>query len=116
MSAGTAVHTITWHLDGPGGHAWPTFACAAPQGADCRLWCAAGCDERCLDPDEHPMKDEGHCLPTTWMEAEGGGAECYNGPPTSPSNGPIEYVWNSLDECYDWHYVTQPDDATLVTT
>lgn len=104
MSTTANPHTVTWHLDGPGGHAWPTFTCTAPVGAECRLWCAVGCEEYCTNPDEHSLKDHGDCLATTWMEATDEGSELYAGPNTNPSNGPIVFRWDA--DSYVWQYDT----------
>lgn len=96
-------HTVAWFIDS-GGPAVPYFTCTAPAGAHCRTWCDSGCEERCTDPDEHPFVDQGECLMVAWLEAEGPGAEAYDGDKASVHDGPIVLRWETRDEMYLWSY------------
>lgn len=106
-----SVHSVSWDLEA--GYCAGTLQCTAPAGSPCRLWCSVGCEEYCVNPDEHPQVDQGRCLVVEWMDACGDGAiDLYEGEKTTPHDGPITCRWDG--DGYLWSYAEDVTSATQV--
>jgi hypothetical protein len=112
MSAPVYVepHRVDWLIDNAH-DPYARFTCSAPVGAQCRSWCAEGCEEFC-EPDrtasgrlagKHRWEDSGECRIVTWLENGGTPGELYMGEDNEPvRSGPIETEWDG--DAYLWQY------------
>jgi len=108
-------HRVEWRIDNAC-EPRARFTCSAPLGAQCRSWCAVGCEEICTDQPTshrqedgtvivvgHPWEDSGECRIVTWLENGGTPGELYMGEDDEPvRDGPIETDWDG--DAYLWQY------------
>lgn len=99
-SAEPRGHTVEWRISSA---CWidGTVTCHEPDTADCRTWCAEGCEERCTAPGEHRREPTGSCNLKDWLE-NGDLVECYAGPTATLVNGPVDISWDG--DNYLWRY------------
>lgn len=95
------THRIEWAIE-VGCPPSATFSCDAPVGAECRTWCAVGCDEVCPGPKEHEQADTGRCYVIEYLQNSGTADELYAGEDTALRSGPISTSWEG--EGYEWEY------------
>lgn len=95
------THRIAWTID-LAEEPRATFTCDALPGAECRTWCAVGCDEWCPGPEQHEQKDTGRCYVIEYLQNSGTAGEQYAGEETPLRDGPIVTSWEG--DGYEWTY------------
>lgn len=93
-------HHVHWVIE----KEWITgvVTCAAPEGAECRLICAQGCESWPCDIEGHSLVDSGACNAIEWLGMNAELAESYVGDAHALTDGVIIPHWTG--DGYTWSY------------
>ncbi|MDQ1169599.1 hypothetical protein QE392_001403 [Microbacterium proteolyticum] len=89
-----------------------TFACDAPVGARCRLWCNEDHDMHYGD-EECEKVDQGYCLSIEgWFDDAWAWEECYDGEGKPDHSGEIAFTFHG-EYGVTWHYASEAARAVV---
>jgi hypothetical protein len=98
----TELHRIEWTMQPDS--LWARFVCTGDADAECHIYCREGCEQAC----DHDKKSSVSCGLVPWFDDDPA-QTYYNGPDTTPHDGPIVPEWTG--DGYTWSYAASGEPA-----